>query len=154
MLGVSERPPPTRGYATTQRYGYLTFPSPVHRDLALLMLAGRWGYLWWLIYSDEFDVTRSTLAAFPGDIERLAKRTPGDMELEILLELSRTLQREMPRHIAWKWNAGVQVGRYNLLECRHITDKADLLLARLWNIEDAYDAAGSWRDRMVFGNKE
>jgi hypothetical protein len=118
------------------------------------MLAGRWGYLWWLIYSDEFHVTRSTLVAFPGDIERLCNRPPGDMELAILLDLSRTLQKEMPNHVAWKTNAGVQVGRYNMLKLRHITDRADWLLAKAWGVEDAFEAAGNLRDRMVFGNRE
>ena len=45
------------------------------------------------------------------------------------------------------------VGRYNMLACRHITDEADRLLARLWGIEDAYEAAGNLRDRTIFGNK-
>lgn len=119
------------------------------------MLAGRWGYLWWLTYSDEFHVTRSTLAAFPGDIERLAKRTPGDMELVILLELSRTLQDQMPEHLAWKLNAGVKVGRYNMLKLRYITDRADWILAKAWGLDEAaFEAAGNLRDRMVFGNRE
>ena len=107
------------------------------------------------MYGDEFDVTRSTLAAFPGDIGGLAKRTPGDMELVILLDLSRTLQDEMPEHLAWKLNAGVNVGRYNMLKLRHITDRADWLLARAWGLDEtAVEAAGNLRDRMVFGNKE
>ena len=155
MLGVSEEPPPTRGTAATQRYGYLAFSDAEHRDLALLMLAGRWGYLWWLVFGDEFHVTRSTLAAFPGDIERLATFAPGDMELETLGELSRTLQDEMPNHLAWKQNAGVQVGRYNLTALRHLTDRADWLLAEAWGLdEEAFEAAGNLRDRMIFGNKE
>ena len=45
------------------------------------------------------------------------------------------------------------VGKYNLLKCRHITDKTDLLLAELWGVEEAYDAAGNLRDRMVFGEQ-
>ena len=160
MLGVSESPPPTRGGPTTQRYGYLYFGTAEERDIALLALAGRWGYLWWYIFSDEFHVTRGTLAAFPGDIKQLVgsgdggNPAAGDMKLESLLALSRLLQEEMPKHLAWKLNAGVQVGRYNMHECRHITDEADLLLAELWGIEDAFDAAGSVRDRSIFGNRE
>ncbi|MYE76479.1 MAG: hypothetical protein F4232_08735 [Acidimicrobiaceae bacterium] len=148
--------PHTGRPATTKskRAGWLHFNCAEHRDLALVMLAGRWGYLWWMTYGDEFHVTRSTLAAFPGDIERLAKRTPGDMELVILLELSRTLQEQMPKHLAWQTNAGVKVGRYNMLKLRHITDRADWILAKAWGIEDAFEASGNLRDRMVFGNKE
>lgn len=65
-----------------------------------------------------------------------------------------TLQEEMPRQLAWMKKAGVNVGRYNMLKLRHITDQADWILAKAWGIEDAFEAAGNLRDRMVFGNKE
>ena len=156
MLGVSEEPPPTRGRATTQRYGFLTFSDAQHRDLALLMLAGRWGYLWWMTFSDEFDVTIGLLSSFPGGVARLVKELDDDTQSEHqrLKTLALELKEEMPKHLAWKWNAGVQVGRYNMLGCRHITDEADLLLARIWGIEDAYEVAGNLRDRTIFGNRE
>ncbi|MYJ48431.1 MAG: hypothetical protein F4070_12460 [Acidimicrobiales bacterium] len=166
QLGVYVEEPPTvdpvtREPASTNssRTGWLSFKNDIERDLALAALAGRWGYLWWLTFSDEFDVTRGTLAAFPGDIKRLASLAvgnpaSGDMKLEILLTLSRTLQEEMPKHIAWMKKAGVDVGRYNMAKLRHLTDRADWLLAQTWGIEDAFDAAGNLRDRMIFGNKD
>lgn len=82
------------------------------------------------------------------------QRSPGDMELVSLLDLSKRLQDEMPLHLAWMKKAGVDVGRYNMLKLRHITDRADWLLAKVWGIEDAFEAAGNLRDRMIFGNKE
>ncbi|MDE0498492.1 MAG: Eco57I restriction-modification methylase domain-containing protein [Acidimicrobiaceae bacterium] len=168
MLGIFVDEPPTVDLSSgefvetkSRRTNWFRFDSGTSRDFALTMLAGRWGYLWWLAFSDEFDVTRGTLAAFPGDIERLTSRlgsadnpAAGDMELESLLALSRTLQGEMPKHLAWKANAGVRVGRYNMAKLRHLTDRADWLLARAWGIEDAFEAAGNLRDRMIFGNKE
>ena len=72
MLGVSEQPPPTIGRTTTPNCGYLRFLNAAHRDMALLMLAGRWGYLWWTIYSDEFHVTGGIVGGFPGDVARLS----------------------------------------------------------------------------------
>ena len=166
QLGVYVDEPPTvdpvtREPASTNssRTGWLSFENDIERDLALVALAGRWGYLWWITFSDEFDVTRSTLAAFPGDIKRLASLAvgnpaSGDMKLVSLLALSRTLQEEMPKHIAWMKKAGVDIGRYNMAKLRHLTDRADWLLARAWGIEDAFEAAGNLRDRMVFGNRE
>jgi len=134
------------------------FANATDRDFALVLLAGRWAYLWWMAYGDEFNVTRGTLAAFPGDIERLEQScsnpAPGDMELRELPELARQLQDEMPNHLTWQLNAGIRVGRYNMLKLRYITDRADWLLARAWGIEDAFEAAGNLRDRMIFGNKE
>lgn len=161
QLGIYAEEPPTldpftglHAMTSSKRTGWLHFRSKIERDIALVALAGRWGYLWWLTYSDEFDVTRSTLSAFPGDIERLSKRPSGDMELAILLDLSRCLQDEMPKNIAWMRKAGVNVGRYNMLKLRHLTDRADWILAKVWGIEDSFEAAGNLRDRMVFGNKE
>ena len=161
QLGVFSLEPPTINPETglaaatnSNTSGWLHFKSEAARDLALIALAGRWGYLWWLTYSDEFHVTRSTLEAFPGDIEGLVKRATGDIELVNLMELSKTLQDEMPRQLAWMMKAGVNVGRYNMMKLRHITDRADWILARAWGIEDAFEAAGNLRDRLVFGNKE
>ena len=162
QLGVFVDEPPTidpdtgdPAQTNSARSGWLYFQTEVERDLALVMLAGRWGYLWWLTYSDEFHVTRSTLTAFPGDIEMLAKPAPGDMELATLVDLSRTLREEMPNSLAWMKKAGVLVGRYNMLKLRHLTDKADWLLAKAWGLdEEAFEAAGNLRDRMIFGNKE
>ena len=138
------------------------FETEAAQELALVMLAGRWGYLWWLTFSDEFHVTRGTLSSFPGDVERLCGLIDGatdapasDVELvRDLLEMSRTLQEEMPRHLAWMVKAGVDVGRYDMFKVRQITDEADRILARLWGIEDAYEAAGNLRDRTIFRNRE
>jgi len=76
------------------------------------------------------------------------------MELEILLGLSRNLQDEQTRCLAWKLHAGHLVGRYNMMKLRYITDRADWLLAKAWGIEWAFEAAGNLRDRMIFGNKD
>ncbi|MYB25693.1 MAG: hypothetical protein F4X37_11440 [Acidimicrobiia bacterium] len=143
---------------SSKRSGWFSFRNERHRDLAIVMLAGRWGYLWWLTYGDEFHVTRGTLAAFPGDIEKVSNRAAGDMELESLLSLSNELVDRMPGtldyHLRGSGPRRVRVGRYNMLRLRHLTDRADWLLARAWGIGDAFEAAGNLRDRMVFGNRE
>ncbi len=175
MLGIYEQEPPivdpTSGLPVTtnsSRSGWIKFSSSRHRDMALLCLTGRWGYLWWLMFGDEFHVTRGVLIALPCDIERLASAaasgglpsdTPCDMELvslvERLLSLSNQMKEEMPKHLAWKVNSGFKVGRYNMLKCRHITDEADWLLAQAWGLtREQFEAAGNLRDRMTFGNKD
>ncbi len=156
MLGISVEPPPTLG-GTTANYGYLRFSESICRDLALLMLAGRWGYVWWLIYSDWFHVTSGVVKSFPGDIARIvveAEHEASDLRLGALQSLAHGLAEEMTDHLAWTWKLGLKVGRYKMHELRHITDEADLLLAQAWGIEDAYEAAGNFRDRMIFGTKE
>ena len=175
QLGVYKKEPPTvdpitrkPAYTSSQRSGWLYFENATQRNLALMVLAGRWAYLWWLAYGDEFAVTRGVLAALPCDIERLSGAAasggvpsdpPCDMELvslvERLLACSEALQLEMPNHIRWMVKAGVDVGRYDLGELRHLTDEADWLLAQAWGLSrEQYDAAGNLRDRMTFGSRE
>ncbi|WP_428114640.1 Eco57I restriction-modification methylase domain-containing protein [Candidatus Poriferisodalis sp.] len=157
MMGVSDGPFPTSGDEDHQNSGQFTFASPSQRDAALLMLGGRWGYLWWLIFSDEFNVTDGVLSAFPGGLNQLlAEGTTDHLGLDAkrkVHQLAAALKDEMPRHTAWKLNAGVRVGRYNMLECRAITDEADGFLAQAWGIENAFAEAGNLRDRTIFGNK-
>jgi len=172
-LGVYVTEPPTVSPSTgepaitsSQRSVWFRFENQRHRDIALMSLAGRWGYLWWLMFGDEFHVTLGTLAAFPGDIERIAattdesgNRTEGDMELVRLLDLSRRVQSEMLNHVEYNLRGSggtrVLVGRYMIGRLRHLTDQADWLLSQAWGLsQEQFEAAGNLRDRMIFGNKE
>lgn len=171
-LGIYVKEPPTVDPTTripaktsTQRSGWLYFANSIQRDLAFMCLVGRWGYLWWLIFGDEFDVTRGVLAALPCDIKQLedaetqSLRTPCDKKLVDLvnriLDLASELQTEMPKHLKWMLKAGVDVGRYDVGALRHITDEADWLLAQAWGLtREQYEAAGNLRDRMTFGNRD
>lgn len=132
------------------KHGWLFFESVEQRNVSLLILASRWAYLWWMMYGDEFDVTKGVLASFPAGVESLMASPYSSS----LLRLSESLSDELPRHLKWQTNAGLKVGRYDLRECRHITDEADWLLAQAWGLsEGQYEAAGNLRDRMTFGQK-
>ena len=131
----------------------MDFPTEEERDIAYLVFAGRWGYLWWLIYGDNFHVTKYVLESFPAGLTH-SEKGPGNELVAIASELSKkatcyaTMETRGPKGRQWR------IGNYDLHPWRHITDEADLLLAKLWGVEDAYEAAGNLRDRMVFGNKE
>ena len=163
MLGVYSKPPPVvteeGEWTISKRDGWLYFPSSHHRDLALIILVGRWAYLWWCIFGDGFHVTRGLLWAVPCDIERLVSALSCDMEAESLvielLQLGRDLNVEMPKHLAWERKLGKKIGRYDLRKLRHITDEADWLLAQAWGLTwEQYEAAGNLRDRMTFGSRD
>ncbi|MCY4162693.1 MAG: Eco57I restriction-modification methylase domain-containing protein [bacterium] len=171
VLGIFDIEPPIIDPNTelpvstmTNKTAWFNFQDSIHRDIAILALSGRWGHLWWNTFGDGFDVTRGVLAALPCDIERLATAkelslVPCDMELISLvadfLKLANDLKNELPNQLVWKNHAGVKVGRYDLWQCRHITDEADWLLAQAWGLTwEQYEAAGNLRDRMTFGNRE
>ncbi len=143
--------------ASRSKTHWFSFEDERHRDLAFLVLAGRWGSVWWLMLGDSFHVNRGTLASFPGDIERLAYTSLDNMGFQIrrrsLASLAIKLREELPNHPTETLYNKLIVGNYDLSKCRDITNEADLLLAELWGVEDAYEAAGNLRDRMVFGNE-
>ena len=162
-LAVFIEPPPVvlaDGTRTTSEHdGQLSFPTADQRDLSFLAIASRWMYLWWSMRGDEFNVTKSTLASFPGGIGRLASASNTDPVVHgigiRLRALADQLREELPTTLKWKPNAGIRVGRYDLRECAHITDEADWLLAKAWDLtREQYDAAGSLRDRMTFGQMD
>ena len=155
ILGIAHDPPPRINYkGVIESYSYdkvLYFSTTEHRDLSQLILSGRWGYLWWLIFGDEFSVTKGVITSFPAGLNNLQV----SVQAPNLLILAIALQEELPKHLKFKANAGLKVGRYDLRECRYITDKADWLLAKAWGLtKDQYYAAGSLRDRMTFGQKD
>ena len=169
-LAVFDVEPPTLDPTTripietaSNRSGWFYFDDETCRNLAVAVFSGRWGYLWWLLYGDEFHVTRGTLAAFPGDIKRLSSHAlqsgnpaAGDMKFESLVHLSKSLlegaSNHLDFHLRGSGDKRVLVGRYDMSRLRHITDRADWLLAQAWGVEEAFGAAGNLRDRMIFGN--
>ncbi|MCY4630301.1 MAG: Eco57I restriction-modification methylase domain-containing protein [bacterium] len=175
-LGVYISEPPTVNPATgepeitsSESSGWFRFNDERHRDIALMCLGGRWGYLWWLMFGDEFHVTREVLAALPCDITRLMTANPvssstsSDLEVgdigERIISLSQSLQSEMVNHVEYNLRGSgstrVLAGRYRVWKLRHLTDEADWLLAQAWGLSlKEFEAAGNLRDRMIFGNKE
>ncbi|MCY3563396.1 MAG: hypothetical protein OXH26_05720, partial [bacterium] len=162
MVGASPTPTPVIDAQGVQGVsvhdGWLFFGNEYHRDLALVVLVGRWTYLWWSMFGDGFNVTRSLLAAVPCDIEKLGAAPSCDMEAKSLvaelLSLTQVLKKQMPEHLTWEKKKGQRVGRYNFRKLRHITDEADWLLAQAWGLtREQYEAAGNLRDRMTFGSR-
>ena len=139
-LSVFTDEPPAEdqyGAKTPQtKVAWMNFVTERMRDLALSCLSGKWAYAWWVIYGDDFDVTKGLIESFPISLQRL-ESSP---HAERLLRLSAKLRQELPNHTVYKLNAGKKIGNYDLSACRHITDEADCLLAEFWNQTDALDA--------------
>ena len=152
-FGIYDDPPlnvyPDGSQKISSKYNYFYFRTSEERDIAWLILGGRWGYLWWLTYNNERDVNKGVIGAFPADLSAIIASAQGDR----LLQLTAQLRRDLPKYLSYKLNAGIHVARYDILKCDYITDAADLLLARAWGTEDAYEAAGDVRHRMTFGQK-
>ena len=160
IIGIAHASPPrvnSKGKIISYSYDKrLFFKTRQHRDLAQLILSGRWFYLWWLIYGSEFSVTKGVINSFPAGITDLESSA----QAPHLIALATELQQELPKHLKWKANAGranpgLKVGRYDLRECHYITDEADRLLAEAWGLTDKhFHAAGNLRNRMTFGQND
>jgi len=134
-LAVFSTPPPaydSKGNSVGQsKMGALRFVDGLTRDAALAALAGKWGFVWWCLFGDDFDVTESLLTSFPADTYTLA-------ECDAVLQLVNELKRRMPDHIVYKVNAGKKVGNYHLGQMRDLTDAIDRMLCELWG-QDVFD---------------
>lgn len=134
LVVAAELPPAFApdGAATPQtKYSALRFADADLRDASLALLAGAWGYAWWLTYGDGFDVTRQLLRAFPLDPRRLPPRV-----LSLLARLGVRIQSAVRGHVAFKRNGGKRIGTFDLRACRSLTHRADELLARALGAEE------------------
>lgn len=104
------------------KIGYLSFPNEELRDIAFCLLSGRLATWWWGATGDDFDVTAGLLGSFPIAPAKVEKAWP------TLLKLAKQLRQAQPLNpIVTRYN-GKEMGNYDMLRCRPITDQADRLV--------------------------
>ena len=124
------------GEAVAQtKYGTARFRDRASRDLALLLANGKLMFLWWCGVGDDFDLTKTGFVTAPFGAGKLPEAT-----MRSLLAMVPSLQSTMAENVAFKRNAGKNIGNYNLARCRDVTDKAD----RLWL--EAVGLSDLWED--------
>ena len=118
-----EQPPVTGsdGTALSQtKYGTIRFLDEEERNLSLLLANGLLMFIWWVAIGDDFDLTRKGFASAPLGPKQLSKR-----QRMSLLRTVPELADAMAENVVFKLNAGKNIGNYNLIRCRHITDEVD-----------------------------
>jgi hypothetical protein len=126
-----------------QNVGTIAFDSEQHRDAAFLLLAGRLGFWWWSVNGDDFNVPAGSLTSFPispGQLEPVAAE---------LGALATRLREEQPKHPAVTRYAGKEIGNYDMLRCRHITDEADHLVLEALGLGDLWPAVVLADDHLL-----
>lgn len=133
-LPVFTEPPPAYGRdgesVAQTKMGALWFDDAQVRDTALAALAGKWGFAWWCIYGDDFDVTASLLMRFPIDLTNLAASVGDELDKPVAMLKIATLD-----NVVFKSNAGKRIGNYHLGRCRPITDTIDSILTNEWGTQ-------------------
>ncbi len=119
---------------TDVNYGSMYFADAETRDLAFVVFNTSLAFLYWCIRGDDLNVPRWIFGEFPIDLNRLDRATR-----RRLLDYVEPLELAMIAATSFKLNAGKRVGNYNLAQCRHVTDKIDSILARVFGFEDVWD---------------
>lgn len=115
------------------KFGTVSFAEEEDRDLAFLLLNGKWEFAYWYLIGDDFDVTQGSFEGLPAPFSKL-----GDDDRARLLDLAGDLKEGMEEATSFKLNAGKRVGNYNLAKCRHITDVSDAIFAEAFGWEEVW----------------
>lgn len=102
--------------------GELRFANESHRDVAMVLLAGRIGTWWWAVTGDDFNVPYWVLESFPIGLEQLT-----DCWTDLVL-ISQELREEQQSQPLVTTYDRKEMGNYDMSRCRHITDIADQLV--------------------------
>ena len=114
-------------------YSSSRFLDETDRDLSLLLTNGLLIYTWWVAVGDDFHLTLKNFTSAPFGPKQLSKQ-----QRKRLLKAVPELAGAMSGNVVYKLNAGKNIGNYNLIKCRHITDEVDktwleaLGLSNLW----------------------
>jgi hypothetical protein len=111
------------------KVGSVYFRDALSRDAAFLLLNGKLMFAYWCLIGDDFDVTRWMFETLPIDVSRFADNP------DVIAAFSGELEHAMLANIAFKLNAGKQVGSYNLARCRAVTDRSDAWIAERLGLE-------------------
>lgn len=120
---------PTGERTAQTKVGWLRFESEAERNVAYVLLAGRLAVWWWAVTGDDFDVTAGLLKSFPISHDAVSSVS---RELQ---GLAAELREEQPKHPVVTLYARKEMGNYDMLRCRHITDRADQLVLHALGLE-------------------
>lgn len=90
-----------------------------------LLFSGRMFFAYWLVYGDEFHVTKGLFLQFNLSLKDIKKE-----DMKTLNDLAEELKHQLPSTIQFKINSGRRVGSYNTQKLWHITDNSDMIFLR------------------------
>jgi hypothetical protein len=120
--------------AAQTQFDVLYFADAVQRDMALLLLNGKWAYAYWCVVGDDFHVARWMFSELPIDLRQMPPEA-----VRRLRPLARRLESALASAASFKRNAGKRVGTYNLARCRHVTDESDRIFAEVFGLSSVWD---------------
>ncbi len=114
--------------------GNLQFETEVIRDVAFCLLSGRLATWWWGATGDDFHVTTGMLGTFPISPASIESIWP------TLGKLAKRLRKEQPLNPIVTRYAGKEMGNYDMLRCRHVTDESDQIVLEALGLGELWPA--------------
>lgn len=146
-LPVSLTPAPSydnKGALITELSGVgsITVSEDFLLKVLLLLFNGKFYFLKWVVYGDDFHLTADDLLSFNFPFDEITSK-----DKEVIESLYKQFNSELERHIQYKLNAGKNIGNYNTSKLWHITEQSDRLLLKY--IVDDVDALYSNVDNFI-----
>jgi hypothetical protein len=152
---ISKKPAPCydgKGKKIAQsKVGDISFKDGNIQTYLMLLLNGKLFFSYWLIYGDEFDVTKDDI---------LSIKVPFDLLCEddkaVLKQLAEEFVNDLNSTVQYKLNAGKKVGTYNTSKLWHITNQSDLVFLKYLcdNPQEVFQAVETHISQTVLTGKE
>lgn len=114
-------------------FGTIYFANEAMRRIAMCLLNGKLGFLYWNATGDDFHVTRGFVRSLPFDLSALS-----DVDTRHLLKIAGRLESELENSIRFQTMRRKKVGNFNLLLCRDVTDESDAIFSRAFGFEQVW----------------
>jgi hypothetical protein len=133
-ISASILPPPVEdedgNAASTSAQKFIWFRDEESRKLVFTLFNSKWMFAWWAMYGDDLNVTQDNLLSFPASLEIISVD-----DKKILLSVAEQLHEKMIKKVKWKKNAGLQVGSWDISECREELEKIDFIWAKILSLD-------------------
>lgn len=95
----------------------------------VLLLCGQLGFLNWIIFGDDFHVSKK-------DISFLYLPKVRNDDREVLMNIYDEFIGNLPKTHQTKLNAGKQIGSFNISSLWHITEKSDYIFSKYLKLSE------------------
>ena len=113
----------------------ISFDSSIQRDTAFLALMSTTFFMWWISFSDCYDVIAEHIISFPFDFSLAGKLA--EQSDELAKELTEDMKKHMRRRVYnYRSTGRVEYDEFYLKKSKQIIDKIDILLAKHYDFTD------------------
>ena len=116
--------------------GYLKVDKELYKYYLLLM-NGKLFFSKWLIFGDDFHLTKDDLLAFHFNFSKISSEDKAKLD-----KLYQEFTNKIEKTVQFKLNAGINIGTYNTASLWYITEQSDKIFLKYItdNVAEIYDS--------------